>query len=639
MSPSELLKKYWGYATFRPLQEDIIEAVLENRDVLALLPTGGGKSICFQVPALVRKGLCIVVSPLIALMKDQVSQLRKRGIPAENIFAGMRHSEIDTVLDNCVYGPTKFLYVSPERLQTTLLQERVKRMAVNLLAVDEAHCISQWGYDFRPAYLEIAGFRALLPHVNVIALTATATSQVQRDVCEKLQLQDCIRFQKSFTRPNLAYVVRKTENPEAQLRKILHNIPGTAIVYANTRKKTQIIAQALRKHGIDATAYHAGLTAAERSVRQETWMQSKTKVMVATNAFGMGIDKPDVRLVVHWDLPTTLEAYYQEAGRAGRDEQAAYAVALYEDNTLRRLRENIRAAHPTIGQLKKVYQHLANYYQVAVGSHVMTTYDFDIEDFAQAYGLAPHTAYQAVKTLEGEGLVQLDEAFSQPAQLRIIVSPKELYAFQVAYAKYDALVKALLRLYGGELLSNYCTISEQRIARFLGIELQDIKQQLKVLEQHQIVRYSAQKDYPQLTFTIARQPMNALSIDTKKLQQRTQIAVDKVEAVIHYVTHSHRCRAQLLLEYFGEVTYEACGQCDVCLAKKKSGVILTEQEFKQYRGIVLQCLHKGKKSLSKVVDSADLAAEEIILSTIRQMLDNGELTYDKVGDLTIKEIC
>lgn len=638
MTPQQLLKKYWGYTTFRPLQAEIIQAVLAGKDVLALLPTGGGKSICFQVPALAREGLCIVVSPLIALMKDQVDQLRQRGIAAEAVFSGMRASAIDTALDNCIYGPVKFLYVSPERLQTTLLQERVKKMSVSLLAIDEAHCISQWGYDFRPTYLEIAAFRALLPpHVNAIALTATATATVQQDIQEKLQLQPCAHFQKSFARPNLTYVVRKTENPEAQLCKILRHVPGTAIVYVNTRKKTQVVAHLLYKQKIEAAAYHGGLTPAERHARQEAWMRGSTRVMVATNAFGMGIDKPDVRLVIHWDLPTTLEAYYQEAGRAGRDEKAAYAVALCETNAWSQLRERVRTAYPTIAQLKRVYQHLANYYQIAVGSHAMTTYDFDLEDFAHTYGLTPHSAFQALKTLEGEGLIQLNEAFFQPAQLHILLTTSALYAFRIAEVRYDPLLKALLRLYGGELFAAPCTISEQRIARLLNTTPQAVAKQLQILDQQQVVQYTPQKDQPQLTLTTARQPASSLTLDTKKLQQRAQIALDKVEAVIHYATHAHCCRAQLLLTYFGEVVDKACGQCDVCLARKKPLEGLTEHDFEKYRSMVLQCLQAGKNSLNEVVDSVDMTAEEVVLATMRRMLDSGELAYDGVNNLLLRQ--
>ena len=634
MNPLAILKQYWGYSTFRPLQAEIIQAVLDGKDVLALLPTGGGKSICFQVPALLRKGICIVVSPLIALMKDQVDQLKRRGIAAEAVFTGMHPHEIDVVLDNCVYGSIKFLYVSPERLKTELLQERVKKMTVSLLAIDEAHCISQWGYDFRPAYLEITTFKELIPHVNTIALTATATTAVKQDIQDKLQFRQPICFQKSFTRHNLAYVVRKTADKNRQLLRILRSVPGTTIVYVNTRKKTKTVAQLLQRNDIHAVAYHAGLTASEREQRQEAWIKSQVRVIVATNAFGMGIDKPDVRLVIHLDLPSTLEAYYQEAGRAGRDEKKAYAVLLYDPHDTTLLQENVAAAHPDVAHLKKVYQHLANYYQIAVGSHAMTTHDFDLEDFAHTCGLKSPIVYQALKTLEREGLVQLNEAFSHPAQLYITTPPKEMYAFQVANANYDALIKATLRLYGGELFSAFCPISEQRIAQMLNTSPQEVKRQLKSLDHQEVLKYCPQKDQPQLTFTTARHPAAALPLDKPKLQQKATIAKEKAEAVIHYATHQYRCRAQLLLEYFDEITYQKCGQCDVCLQKKETDI--SAQSYQRYKLAVLQRLQAGVHDLRRIMDSMDWAEEDDVLATIRQMLDSGELAYDEVGRLVRK---
>ncbi len=633
MTPHEILQKHWGYSSFRPLQEAIVQAVLDGKDVLALLPTGGGKSICFQVPAMMRAGTCIVVSPLIALMKDQVDQLKRRGVAATAIFAGMKPQAIDLTLDNCVYGQIKFLYVSPERLKTELLQERVKKMSVSLLVVDEAHCVSQWGYDFRPPYLEIAAFRALIPGVNTIALTATATPAVKQDIQEKLDLRQPAVFQKSFAHNNLAYVVRKTENKGRQLLKILHHIPGTAIVYVNSRKKTKLIAQLLKKNGISTAFYNAGLTTLERVQQQEAWIKGNIRVMVATNAFGMGIDKPNVRLVVHMDLPTTLEAYYQEAGRAGRDEKKAYAIALYEDYDIALLRESIQAAHPTIDQLKKVYQHLANYYKVAIGSHTMTTYDFDLEDFAHTCDLKPQAVYQALKVLEQEGLVQLNETFFQTAQLQIPTDPKELYAFQVAHVTYDPLIKALLRMYGGAIFSEFCSISEQKIAKLLYSSPQEVKKQLQALDHLSVIQYHPQKDQPQLTFTTARHPASQLPLDIQKLKQRSALAIKKGEAVIHYVTHQHRCRPQLLLEYFGEISYEKCKQCDICLEKKKGNTDNKAAAYKKYRTLILQHLQEGINDVVLLVDKIDPQAEKEVLMAIRQMLDSEELSYDQVGRL------
>ncbi|MEM7055841.1 MAG: ATP-dependent DNA helicase RecQ [Bacteroidota bacterium] len=627
-----ILKQYWGYTTFRPLQEEIIQAVLAGKDVLALLPTGGGKSICFQVPALAKPGICIVVTPLIALMKDQVEQLKKRGIAAAAIFAGMKPQEIDIVLDNCIYGQLKFLYVSPERLKTELFQKRVQKMPVNLLAVDEAHCISQWGYDFRPSYLDIASLQPLVPGVNIIALTATATRAVKQDIQEKLHFRNTALFQKSFTRENLAYVVRKTEDRDRILLKILNKIHGTAIIYVNTRKKTKALANFLCKNGINASFYHAGLTNEARAQRQDAWIQDKIRVIVATNAFGMGIDKPDVRLVLHLDLPTTLEAYYQEAGRAGRDEKQAYAIVLYDEQDVAALRDSIQEAYPSVEQLKKVYQHLANYYQVAVGTHAMTTYNFDWEDFVRVCKLKPQEAYQAIKSLESEGVIQLNEAFFQPARLHISINHKELYAFQVAHASYDALIKAFLRIYGGELFADFCNISESRIAQFLHITPQGVSKQLDKLHHLSVIQYIAQKDKPQLTFITPRYAASQIPLDIKKLKQRKALATHKAEAVIHYITHQTRCRAQLLLEYFDEVSYKSCGLCDICLAKAKEQRP-KGQLYQRYRQLVLQRLQEGVCEVREIVDSIDIQGEEEAVEAIRQMLENEELIYDQAGRL------
>jgi ATP-dependent DNA helicase RecQ len=633
VNPLETLQKYWGYAAFRPLQQEIIQAVLDGRDVLALLPTSGGKSICFQVPALMRPGLCIVVSPLVALMKDQVDRLKEIGVAAEAVFAGMSPNKIDLILDNCIYGQIKFLYVSPERLKTALLQERVKKMHVNLLAVDEAHCISQWGYDFRPAYLEVAAFRALIANVNVIALTATATLTVQRDIQDKLQFRHPIRFQQSFARDNLVYVARKTENKEGQLLKILRHVPGTAIVYVGTRKKTKVIAQFLRKNSIDAAAYHAGLTTLEREVQQEAWVSGATRVMVATNAFGMGIDKPDVRSIIHLDLPATLEAYYQEAGRAGRDERRAYTVILHDRQDVTLLLKSIQVAHPSLDQLRKVYQHLANYYQIAVGSHPTTTYDFDLSYFVHVYHLNPQLAYQSLKTLEGEGLIQLNQAFSQPAQLHITTDSHTFYAFQEAHPFYDPLLKALLRLYGGELFATSGDISVQRIAHFLDVTPHNVEKQLQALDSLALIRYRPQKSTPQLTFTTPRYATASLPLASRRLKQRTAIAKEKAEAVIHYITQQHRCRVQLLLEYFGEATDQQCKRCDVCLTRQQEEGHLLTDTYQDFRDMVLQRLQMGMQELTQIVDNVDVATEKAVLATIRQMLDNGELAYDSTSRL------
>ena len=629
-----ILKQYWGYDTYRPLQEEIIQAVLAGQDVLALLPTGGGKSICFQVPALAMPGICIVVTPLIALMKDQVRQLKQRGISAVAIFSGMQPQEIDFILDNCAYGQIKFLYISPERLKTELFQARVKKMQVNLLAIDEAHCISQWGYDFRPAYLEIADLRPRLPGVNLIALTATATQAVKQDIQEKLVFKEGAVFQQSFARANLAYIARKTADKERSLGKVLGKIHGSAIVYVNTRKKTKHIAGFLTKHGIKAAFYHGGLTNIERSERQDAWIQNKIPVIVATNAFGMGIDKPDVRMVLHLDLPDTLEAYYQEAGRAGRDLQKAYAVVLYDQQDVEELRKHIQEAHPAVDQLKKVYQHLANYYQMAAGTHAMTTHDFDWEDFAGFSRLQPTQAYQAIRRLEREGFIQLNEGFLQTTKVHILLNQQALYAFQVAQAAYDPVIKAILRLYGGELFTEFCKISIHKIAQYMHTKPQTVDYQLQQLDKLSVIRYIPQKDKPQLTWLTPRYPASQIPLDAQKIKKRNELAIKKANAVIHYVTHQIRCRTQILLEYFDEISYTACGLCDICLAKSKP-VTMQATAYEHARALILQRLQEGLHEVNHIVDSIAMQ-EEIVLATIRQMLENEELTYDAASRLVCK---
>lgn len=422
MNIHNILAKYWGYHSFRPLQEEIITSVLQGNDTLALLPTGGGKSVCFQVPALVQEGVCIVISPLIALMKDQVDNLQKKGISAIAITSAMHKREIDIAFDNCVYGNIKFLYLSPERLITPIAQARIQKMKVSLIAVDEAHCISQWGYDFRPSYLEIAKLRELQPKVPVLALTATATPEVVKDIQEKLRFKKANVLQKSFERKNLAYVVIGEEDKLSRLLKVVNNVGGTGVVYVRNRKKTQEVAAFLQKNKIPADFYHAGLTPGERSQKQDSWIKNKTRVIVATNAFGMGIDKPDVRFVVHLDLPDSLEAYFQEAGRAGRDEGKAYAVMLYNEADINDLKSNVEMSFPSVEEIRQTYQALANYYQLAVGSGEGAAFDFDISELCRNYKLEPVTVFNSIRFLEKEGYISATEAVYQPSRINFTLN-------------------------------------------------------------------------------------------------------------------------------------------------------------------------------------------------------------------------
>jgi ATP-dependent DNA helicase RecQ len=623
--PKEILQQYWGHTSFRPMQEDIINAVLSGKDVLALLPTGGGKSVCFQVPALLRDGVCVVVTPLIALMKDQVNQLKKRNIPAIAIYSGMSTREIDMSLDNCVYGNVKFLYISPERLKTELFLERVKKMKVCLLAIDEAHCISQWGYDFRPPYLEIAQFRKILPGINVVALTATATREVKEDIQQKLEFTQGVVFQKSFVRENLSYAVREDEGKERKLVEALERVPGSAIVYVRSRKKTKEIALLLLKKGIKADFYHAGLDNETRAQKQEAWTVGNIRVMVATNAFGMGIDKPDVRLVVHMDLPDSLEAYYQEAGRAGRDENTAYALVICHQQDIDDLTNRVLMNYPSIEFLRKVYQCLANYYKMAVGSSQMTSYDFLIDDFCQSFRLNTVEAYQAIKKLEEEGFVQLNESFYASSKLVFNLDHQKLYEFQIAHAKFDLIIKAVLRLYGGELFAHFCHISEFQVARLLNISVKEVVLALTALHNMDVVFYDPQKDKPQLTFLTPRLDANKLPINIEKMNFRKERDLAKAQAVIDYVKTSARCRTQMLLEYFDELTDLHCGVCDFCVEQKRQEKVGAVYE-KIYQKIRL-VLMDHPVGVEELMQEMKAFRKNEVAEVVRKMIDCGEIKY------------
>lgn len=622
-SPETILKTYWGYDAFRPLQRDIIDSVLAGADTLALLPTGGGKSICFQVPALAKEGICIVVTPLIALMKDQVEQLKKRNIKAAAVYSGMSFREIDILLDNCIHGGFKFLYVSPERLKTELFLERAKKMNISLLAVDEAHCISQWGYDFRPPYLEIAEFRRLIPDVNVIALTATATGKVRDDILDKLEMTGGRLFVKSFARSNLAYVVRWEEDKEQKALEIFRAVQGTAIVYVRSRKRARDFAALLKRNRISADFYHAGLSNAARAKKQERWINNTVRVMVATNAFGMGIDKPDVRLVIHMDLPESLEAYFQEAGRAGRDGKKAYAAAIVNDRDIQELRERVAKAYPSIDFLKKVYQSLANFFKIAVGSSMLAGYDFDLQEFAAAYDLNVFEAYNAIKKLESEGLVQLNESFHNPSELYFTSDKKALYEYQIAHAEMENVIKVTLRLYGGELFSGFTRISESQIASLANVTVEETRSKLDFLHEAGLAIYDKQKEKPQIVFLTPRYDAAKLPIDQKRYKNRKDTETDKVEAVIHYVQNGFQCRSLQLLAYFDELSYEKCGVCDVC-QKEKHPSLPSDKDFFEIRERLFT-LCANEISIGDVLQQFSFVKREQALYVAKRMLDQNEL--------------
>lgn len=627
MTPLEILRLYWGYDRFRPLQEEIIQSVLNGQDTLALLPTGGGKSICFQVPALVQEGMCLVISPLIALMKDQVENLKQREIQAEAIYSGMHYRDIDRILDNAAYGGLKFLYVSPERLTTELMQERLRKMPVKLLAVDEAHCVSQWGYDFRPPYLQIAETREMLPGVPVLALTATATPPVVKDIQEKLAFKKGKVLQKSFARSNLAYVVLQEEGKEKKLVEILQKTRGSAVVYVRSRRRTKELSTWLRQHRIHADYYHAGLLQDTRTAKQEAWMHNKIRVIVSTNAFGMGIDKADVRTVVHMDLPDSLEAYFQEAGRAGRDEQKAFAVLLYNQSDRHSLERNFETAFPEMSELRQVYRALGSYFQLAVGGGQGNSFNFDLVDFAKTYQLDVVKTYSCLQMLEQAGWILLTDAVFVPSSLRIKVSKDELYDYQLRNPKMERILKTILRTYQGAFQYDI-HLREKQLARFLAMPQRELQKALYHLEKAGIINYSPQREDPQLIFLEERVDADNLTIDQALYNFRKQRQRERISAAIRYA-EMPVCRSQQLLAYFGEENAPKCGICDVCLGRTKAEV--STEDFERYKEKIHRLLKKEQLSLQQLLESFPPKRENQVLRSLEYLLDEGFV--EKEGEM------
>lgn len=622
----EILEKYWGYRSFRPSQEEIINSVLAGNDTLALLPTGGGKSICFQVPAMAQDGICIVVSPLIALMKDQVENLIKKGIKAIAITSAMHKREIDIALDNCVHGNIKFLYLSPERLETEIVKVRLQKMNVNLIAIDESHCISQWGYDFRPSYLKIALLREILPKVPVLALTATATKEVVKDIQEKLLFKKNNAIQISFERKNVAYILLNEEDKLARLVKIANNVKGTGIVYVRNRKKTQEIASYLRSHKIEADFYHAGLDAKMRDIKQNKWINNESRVIVCTNAFGMGIDKPDVRFVVHIDLPDSLEAYFQEAGRAGRDERKAFAILLYNNGDKIELQRNVELSFPSMDDIRQTYQALANFYQIPAGSGLGNTFGFDISAFSDNYKLQAITVFNSLKFIEREGYILLSDAFFQPARIKLEINREDLYKFQITNPAFDVFIKMLLRNYAG-LFDNFEKLNEFDLAKKLNTRQEEIVKKLNFLHQNKIITYAPQTELPQLTFTMPRVDTKDLSLSKENFSSLKKRANERMESVLNYAESTHKCRSQLLLSYFGEIESTACGQCDVCLEEKRK--VLHTDEYENISNQIKQLLNVHPMELKMLINSITDVHEDKIIHTIQLMIDNEQLRYNE----------
>ncbi|MFL5741453.1 MAG: ATP-dependent DNA helicase RecQ [Flavisolibacter sp.] len=588
----EILKKYWGYDAFRPLQKEIVDSVLFKKDTLAILPTGGGKSICFQVPALILPGICLVISPLIALMKDQVDQLKKRNIPALLIHSGMKRADVVQTLKNASHEYFKFLYLSPERLETSLFREYLPGFEVNLIAVDEAHCISQWGYDFRPSYLRIAALREELPEVPVLALTASATPEVQKDICEKLLFKQKNIFRPSFERSNLSYSVFKSPAKFSRLVEIISSVPGSAIVYCRSRKRTSEISQLLQMHGISAGNYHAGLKPEERNERQKAWIENQIRVMACTNAFGMGIDKPDVRLVVHVDVPECLENYYQEAGRAGRDGIKAYAVLLYNDQDVEELSSLHEQRFPDIETIRNIYQCLVNYLQIPAYSGQYKSFSFRFEEFVRNFKLSSNETLYSLKALEQDGWLDFNEKNFSPSTLVFTTSKTLLEEFEKSHPEHEELLTTLLRTYEG-VFDFPAFVSEIVLSRLLKKDEADIKSQLQAIASFGIISYAPQNETPQIVFQKNRVPATELRFNLAPYQKRKEAFIRRVEKMTSYI-NTNICRSAFIGFYFGDADAKDCGVCDNCLQKKSTP--LSAEEFEKILGLIK--IHLSKNSLT-----------------------------------------
>ena len=618
----EILKQYWGYDSFRDLQEEIITSIGEGKDTLGLMPTGGGKPITFQVPALAQSGLCIVITPLIALMKDQVQNLRKRGIKALAIYSGMTRQEIVTALENCIFGDYKFLYISPERLDTEIFRIKLRSMKVSMITVDESHCISQWGYDFRPAYLKIAEIRELLPGVPVLALTATATPEVVKDIQSRLNFREENVFRMSFERKNLAYIVRKTDNKTGELLHILKRIDGSAIIYVRNRRRTKEITELLMQEGITADFYHAGLDNAVKDLRQKRWQNGEIRVMVATNAFGMGIDKPDVRIVLHIDLPDSPEAYFQEAGRAGRDGLKAYAVILYAKSDKMTLHKRVADTFPEKEYILQVYEHLQYYYQMAMGDGFQCIREFNLEEFCRKFKYFPVPVDSALKILTQAGYLEYTDEQDNASRILFTIRRDELYKLREMGTEAETLIQTILRSYTG-VFTDYAYISEDTLAIRTGLTRQQIYNILVTLTKRRIVDYIPHKKTPYIIYTRERLELRYLHIPASVYEERKARYEARIKAMEEYVTSESVCRSRMLLRYFGEKNEHNCKQCDVCLNRHETDC-LPEDSFREMRKQILELL--ARKSLPPAgIANAIEAEREDISRVIQYLLEEGEL--------------
>ncbi len=621
----EILKRYWGYDAFRDLQEEIITSIGEGKDTLGLMPTGGGKSITFQVPALAKEGMCLVITPLIALMKDQVENLKSRDIKAIAIYSGMTRQEIIVALENCIFGNYKFLYISPERLDTEIFRVKLRSMNISMITVDESHCISQWGYDFRPAYLKIAEIRELLPDIPVLALTATATPEVVKDIQQRLHFKKENVFRMSFERKNLAYIVRNTDNKTGEILHILNRMPGSSIIYVRNRKRTKETTLFLQREGITADFYHAGLNNDVKDLRQKRWQSGECRVMVATNAFGMGIDKPDVRTVIHLDLPDSPEAYFQEAGRAGRDGEKAYAIILYANSDKAALKKRISDTFPEKDYIKQVYEQLNYYYQMAMGDGLGCMFDFNLEDFCRKYKHFPVPADSALKILTQAGYIEYTDEQDNASRLLFTIHREELYKLREMGEQADLLIQTILRSYTG-VFTDYAYIHEDSLAMRTGLTRQQIYDLLIVLAKRRILDYIPHKKTPYIIYKRERVELRHLQISRTVYEERKERYEARIKAMLEYVTSETACRSRMLLHYFGEKNEHNCEQCDTCINRKKNNGV-TDSSYNVLRRQILEMLSVQQRTPADLARLIEADKEEIA-AVIRFLLDKGEIQME-----------
>ena len=629
--PIQILERYWNHTSFRPLQEDIINAVLNNEDVFALLPTGGGKSVCFQIPALIKDGICIVVSPLIALMKDQVNTLNQKGIKAMAITSGISYSDLDTMLDNCIYGNYKFLYVSPERLQQDLVRDRIQQMNVNLIAVDEAHCISQWGNDFRPAYKNITVLRQLHPTVNIIALTATAKPKVVEDVSSELDFIAPKIFKASFARPNIAYMVLETDDKLYKIEQILKKHKGSSIIYVRNRKATIETHSFLENKGFSSTFYHGGINSKEKEERLHQWTNNQKEIMVATTAFGMGIDKPDVKTIIHINLPESLESYYQEAGRAGRNGEKAFAVVLKNKTDEQKLKHQFLNALPTIDFLKTVYRKLCNYFQVSYGEGELSTHQFNFNSFCKTYDFNSVITFNALQVLDRNSIISLSQQFRYQTKLQFIVTNQALFNYLETRKHIDVIIKSILRTYGG-ILEHLLKINTTLIAEKASTTEENVIKVLQQLNKDEIVNFQFSNTDSEIIFLQPREDDKTINRISRIVQQQNDLKELQIKAVIDYVNNDHECKNKILLNYFGEKTTKNCGMCSYCISNKKSSNAI---DVKAITHNIILLLEEEPLNSRKIVETLPFT-EQHVLDVLKLMVENNILIITATNTYKIK---